>query len=58
MEMDLVLQVATHRHPGQRDERLDDDQIRRLVMIHGNDKTHGPLAVIEVAMCERLDILD
>lgn len=51
MEMDLVQQVVTHRHLGQQvEDRLDDGQIRRLVVIHGNDRTRGLLAVIEVVM--------
>ena len=56
MEMDLVLEVVTHRHLGQQDvDRLDDGQIRRLVVTHGNDRTRGLLAVIEVMMVGHLD---
>jgi hypothetical protein len=56
MEMDLVLEVVTRRHLGQQDvDRLDDGQIRRLVVTHGNDRTRGLLAVIEVMTVEHLD---
>ena len=56
MEMDLVLDVVTHRHLGQQDvDRLVNGQIRRLVVIHGNDRTLGLLAVIEVMMFGHLD---
>ena len=52
MEIDVVLQLVTHRHLGRQVvDRLDEDQIRRLVAIHGNGKILGLL----VATCKYLE---